>query len=315
MKHRPSAGIRLLSYALAAALLALAAHAAAARPAGRVTVSLVHLKTVDGVRLTGIFRRPAGKCGKAGVVMLHGYSGNFYSGIMDFLPQALAARGFATLAFNMRDHDRGPKRSRFEDNRHDIAAAVDAMARRGCDPIFLYGHSMGTNHALDYLAARKDARIRGVLLTAPPGNLFAWNVRMFGSQAARHVLQKARELVSKGHGSQWMLIDLGPLGKALYTANHVVSLRGPRSASDPYRNITRVSVPILIVSGLADRLADASVADRLRRSANPAAAVTVVKLPAAGHRFSAHRKKLADILSRWMSAHLKSSRARHIPKG
>jgi len=98
------------------------------RAAENIDVDLVRLQTEDGVRLTGILRQPRMAKANACVVLIHGYSGNFYSGIMDFLPEALADRGFATLALNMRDHDRGPKKNRFEENRYDIALAVDKMA-------------------------------------------------------------------------------------------------------------------------------------------------------------------------------------------
>jgi len=241
---------------------------------------------------------------KACVVLIHGYSGNFYSGIMDFLPEALADRGFATLALNMRDHDRGPKKNRFEENRYDIALAVDKMALLGYHSIFLYGHSMGTNRVLYYMATTQDPRIKGILLTGPPGNLFEWNISMFGSDTANSVLRQAQDLVAKGKGNQWMLINLGPLGKALYTAYHVVSLRGPKTVSDPYQNIPRIFQPILVVHGLADRLANPDVADRLRNSATPKTNVTVVKIPGANHRFSNHQEKLVSVVTRWMTEHL-----------
>lgn len=270
------------------------------RAAENIDVDLVRLQTEDGVRLTGILRQPRTAKAKACVVLIHGYSGNFYSGIMGFLPEILADRGFATLALNMRDHDRGPKKNRFEENRYDIALAVDKMALLGYNSIFLYGHSMGTNRVLYYIAATQDPRIKGILLTGPPGNLFEWNISVFGPETANSVLRQAQDLVAKGKKDQWMLINLGPLGKALYTANHVVSLRGPKTVSDPYKNISSIFQPILVVHGLADRLANPDVADRLRNSATPKTNVTVVKIPGANHRFSNHREKLASVVTRWM---------------
>jgi pimeloyl-ACP methyl ester carboxylesterase len=276
----------------------------ALKAADSIGIDLVRLQTADGVRLTGILRQPRSAKVKSCVVLIHGYGGNFYSGIMDFLPQALTDRGFTTLVPNMRDHDRTPKKNRFEETRYDIAAAVDKMAGLGYDSIFLYGHSMGTNRVLYYVAATQDPRIKGILLTGPPGNLFEWNVRVFGSERANSVLREAQALVAKGKGDQWMLINLGSLGKALYTANHVVSLRGPESVSDPYKNIARVRQPILVVHGLNDRLAEPEVADRLRISAPARANVRVVKISGASHQFRNHQKKLLSVLTRWMKAHL-----------
>lgn len=271
------------------------------RAAENIDVDLIRLQTNDGVSLTGILRQPRMAKTNACVVLIHGYSGNFYSDIMDFLPEALADRGFATLALNMRDHDQGPKKNRFEENRYDIALAVDKMSLLGYKSIFLYGHSMGTNRVLYYMAATQDPRIIGILLTGPPGNLFEWNIRIFGAETAKSVLRQAQDLVAKGKGDQWMLINLGPLGKALYTANHVVSLRGPKTLSDPYKNISRISKPTLVVHGLADRLASPDVADRLRNSATLKTDVTVVKIPGADHRFSHHQEKLVSAVTRWMT--------------
>ncbi len=269
--------------------------------AGNVGIEMVQLQTADGIKLTGILRRPHTVQNNAGVVMIHGYSGNFYSGIMAFLPETLSDSGFATLALNMRDHDRGPKKNRFEDNRYDITIAVDEMARLGYNPIFLFGHSMGTNRVLFYLAATGDTRIKGVLLTGPPGNLFEWNISVFGRESATKVLRQAQELVAGSKGDEWMLINLGPLGKALYTANHVVSLRGPKTVSDPYKNIARIFKPVLIVHGLADPLANPDVADRLLKSATPGIHVTVVKIPGANHRFSGHQQELVNAVNKWLT--------------
>ena len=265
-----------------------------------VRTELIEVHTTDGVKLDGVLREPYPIRAKAGVVMVHGYGGNFYSGIMAFLPEALSRRGFATLALNMRDHDLGPKKNLFEDNLLDIAAGVDEMARQGFEALFLYGHSMGTNRVLFYLAEIQDPRIAAVILTGPPGNLFQWNVRTFGLKAATEVLRRAQELKAEGKGDTWMLIDLGPLGKTLYTANHVVSLRGPQSLSDPFMNIARLAKPVLVVHGLADRLADPQVADQLKNNAGHGSSVTVRKIGGADHRFRKHEKELEEIITQWL---------------
>jgi len=263
-------------------------------------VEMVRLTTADGVKLTGVVRLPSSSRYKAGIVLIHGYSGNFYSSVMEFLPQALTDLGFCTLAINMRDHDRVPKKNLFEENRFDITAAVDEMQRRGCRPIFLYGHSMGTNRVLYYQAAAKDPRIAGAVLTGPPGNLYEWNVRIFGQEAATNLLARAQKLKGEGKGDEWMLINLGPLGKTLYTANHLVSLRGPDTFSDPFKNIARLSVPVLIVHGLADRLAEPVVADRLSRHAGPGSKVKIVKIAGAGHSFRSRQQKLVNTIYDWL---------------
>ena len=275
------------------------------KPEPLIRSELIELQTSDGVHLDSVLREPQPNRAKAGVVMVHGYGGNFYSGIMAFLPKALSRRGFATLALNMRDHDLGPKKNLFEENLPDIAAGIDEMAKHGYKALFLYGHSMGSNRVLFYLAESQDPRIAGVVLTGPPGNLFQWNIKTFGLEAATQVLHQAQELKAQGKGNTWMLIDLGPLGKTLYTANHVVSLRGPQTLSDPFMNIARLSKPVLIVHGLADRLADPEVTDQLANNAGTGSQVTVRKIVGADHRFRDNEKELEEIIVKWLIEKMK----------
>jgi pimeloyl-ACP methyl ester carboxylesterase len=289
--------------AVALALLVTLSGTGCLRSKPAVRTELIYIQTEDGVSLAGLLREPEPGGSRAGVVMVHGYGGNFYSGVMSFLPQALAARGVTTLAVNMRDHDLGPKRDLFEKSRLDIAAAINELARRGARPLFLYGHSMGTNRVLYYLAASGDPRVTGVILSGPPGNLFAWNVRVFGHDRASRVLREAQDLVAAGQGDQWLLVDLGPLGKALYTADHVVSLRGPHTLSDPFKNIAQVTRPVLIVHGSADRLTDPKVADELRRNAPAAGQVTVSLIPGGDHSFHGHEQALEEVVGDWLLRH------------
>jgi pimeloyl-ACP methyl ester carboxylesterase len=163
---------------------------------------------------------------------------------------------------------------------------------------------MGSNRILYYQAESKDPRIKGIIISGPPGNLYEWNVRIFGQETAAQVLGRAQKLKAAGKGDEWMLINLGPLGKTLYTANHLVSLRGPQTLSDPFKNIGQISMPVLIVHGIADRLADHKVADRLGRRAGSGTQVKVVKIADAGHGFRGHQQELVDIIFNWLHKQL-----------
>ncbi len=205
-----------------------------------------------------------------------------------------------TIAVNMRDHDKGPKTTLFEENRWDIQAAVDELGRREIAPLILLGSSLGTNRVLFYVAETRDARIRAVALLAGPGNAFEWNVRQFGRERATQALKEAQRLQAAGRGKELMLVDLGPLGKALYSADHLVSLRGPETKSDPYRNIAQVRIPILLIYGTADRLVDLEIGQRLKDVAIQAPRVDLIKIAGANHTFSQHRDELASVVDRWL---------------
>lgn len=265
-----------------------------------VLTDLVQVRTADGIRLDGALwtpvtpdrRRPA-------LLLVHGYSGNFYD-TWPVLAKDVAAQGYAVLALNMRDHDLTPQTSRFEDNRLDIEAGVNLLAGRGASHIVLVGQSLGTNRVLFYQAETQDPRVPGLVLMAGPGNLLEWNIRIFGREQALGVLAEAQQRVREGRGAERMLVDLGPLGKALYSADHIVGLRGPATRSDPFQNIARIRVPILIFHGTVDRLAEPTMAERLKASATAAPSVELHLIPGADHALPLRPDALMPRLESWL---------------
>jgi pimeloyl-ACP methyl ester carboxylesterase len=270
-------------------------------PTGVVT-ELVQVTTADGVRLDGaLWKPPAGSGVKVGLLLVHGYAGNFYTG-WPRLAEALAQQGHLTLALNMRDHDLTPQTSLFEDNRLDIEAGVKLLSDRGTSHFILVGQSLGTNRILFYQAETQDPHVRGLVLMAGPGNLLEWNIRIFGPGRALSVLAEAQRWIREGRGADLMLVDLGPLGKALYSANHVVSLRGPDTRSDPFQNIARIRVPILILHGTADRLADPAVAEGLKAAAAASPGAELHMIPGGGHALTERVDDLLPVLRPWLEA-------------
>jgi alpha-beta hydrolase superfamily lysophospholipase len=273
---------------------------ARAEPPGGTT-HLLRLATGDGKETAAALFLPGTRPPRAGVVVVHGYGGNFYSGVPGHLAPALAQRGFAALTVNLRDHDTGPKTTLFEEGRWDVLAAVDELTRRGAEPVAIVGHSLGTNTVLHLAAETRDPRLRALVLVAGPGNAFEWNVRLFGRERATAVLEEAQRLQAAGRGRELMLVDLGPLGRALYSADHLVSLRGPATRSDPYRNAASVTVPVAVVHAGADRLVDPDVARRLRGAASAAPRADLLEVPGADHGFARHQAALADTVARWLA--------------
>jgi pimeloyl-ACP methyl ester carboxylesterase len=273
--------------------------APAEKPA--VSVQLIALHTSDSVRLDGVLYQPL-KPTPVGLMLVHGYGGTFYGAYFRQLGQAAAEQGITTLALNMRDHDNGPKASDFTDNQTDIATGVAHLRSLGLRKIVLLGQSMGANRVLYYEAAAADPVIAATVLVSGPGNLFQWNVWQFGREKAQESVDEALRLRAAGHDRDLMLVDLGPLGKALYTPRYLLSLRGPEAKSDPYQNISKVKNPVLILQGKADKLIEPDIAERLQKAAADNPKVTVIHVEGADHGFGQHQSVLVERVLGWIKS-------------
>jgi dienelactone hydrolase len=293
--------MRQVRIAFALLLCAVAAIAQAPAKPG-VTLEQVALTTSDGVRLNGIVYRPAAAPSPVGLMLVHGFGANFYESYFPYLGRAAAQQGMVALALNMRDHDSGPKTSDFADNLADIAAGVEHLHSLGATKIVLLGQSMGANRVLYYQAASADPGIVATVLVSGPGNLFQWNVWQFGQKKAQETVNAALHMQAEGHDRDLMLVDLGPLGKALYSPRYLLSLRGPAAKSDPYLNIQKVKNPILILQGKADKLIEPEIAERLHKAAANNPKVEVQYVEGANHGFASQQPLLADRVLGWIKS-------------
>ena len=292
--------MRIAGAVLLGAAAAMSQAGQQAKPA--VSLEQVRLTTSDDVRLDGIVYHPAATPRPLGLMLVHGFGGNFYGAYFPYLGRAAAQQGIVVLALNLRDHDTGPKTSDFIGNQSDIAAGVQHLRSLGAAKIVLLGQSMGTNRVLYYQAASGDPTIAATVLVSGPGNLFEWNVWQFGQKRAQETVQDALRMQAAGRDRDLMLVDLGPLGKALYTPRYLLSLRGPNAKSDPYHNIQKVKNPVLILQGKADKLVAPEIAERLRKAAGNSRKVDVLYVEGADHGFTSQQPVLADLVLGWISS-------------
>ena len=269
-------------------------------PKGAYSVQQVAVTTRDGIVLDGVLYRPTAKPRGSAILLVHGYGGNFYGGYFPLLAQTAAERGYTSLALNMRDHDTGPKMSDFTENEADIAAGTAFLRQLGLSRLVLLGQSMGTNRVLYYQASTSDPSIVATVLVAGPGNLFDWNAWQFGRKKAQATVDEALAMQVAGQEKQLMLVDLGPLGKALYTSRYLLSMRGPNAQSDPYRNIQKIAGPILILRGTADKLVEPGIAERLRDAAKRSSRVDLIEVEGADHGFKKKEEVLTQRILTWL---------------
>jgi pimeloyl-ACP methyl ester carboxylesterase len=264
------------------------------------SVEQVALPTSDGALLNGVLYRPEANPRPTAILLVHGFGGNFYNEYFPLFGQRAVEQGYTSLALNLRDHDGGPKISDFADNEADIATGVAYLKKLGYSRLVLLGQSMGTNRVLYYQALANDPGIVATVLVSGPGNLFEWNVWQFGRKKAQATVDEALTMQAAGHENQLMVVDLGPLGKALYTPRYLLSMRGPKAPSDPYQNIQKVANPILIVQGKADKWIEPDIGERLRRAAPQSAKVDLIYVEGADHTFKKQETPLAERILAWL---------------
>jgi pimeloyl-ACP methyl ester carboxylesterase len=183
-----------------------------------VQLELVSI-TTDSYPLDGLFYQPAGGASAGAVLLMHGNCFNFYTGIMRFLPPALAQLGYACLAYNRRGHDviatlnsREPVGGAYQrvsqaiaDNRH----AAAWLAERGFAAPIVIGHSnggvLGVRHVADHPATPAL-----VLLSAHRGGKdlarIASKAGLLAGDRYDEIVAQARELIVAGRGNELILL-------------------------------------------------------------------------------------------------------------
>lgn len=169
--------------------------------------------------LDGLLYHPEERLAQDGVLLFHGNTNNFYTGPSRFLPPWLVEAGFACLTFNRRGHDvlttlegkrvGGGAFQTAEEGVADNEYASAYFARRGFAEPIVVGHSNGGMLGGHFTARHPEVRAL-VLLSAHAGgpHTYARSCRsgtMAGDLADTY-LERARQLVSDGHGDELLLM-------------------------------------------------------------------------------------------------------------
>jgi uncharacterized protein len=217
------------------------------------------LKTSDGEELGAWFADT--QVDGPSVLVLHGHGGQRSNSLR--LGKLLASRGCAVLMISLRAH--GDSTGEFDDvgfsARRDVLAAVDFLERRRPGrPVIIDGNSMGSAAAV-FAGGELGHRVAAYILECPYEDLkvAVWN---------RIDNRLPRGLSHAAYGG---LIFVSPL-----FLPHLDEI-SPANAIGAIPD----DVPVLILAGMADRLARPAEAQALHRQV--AAHGRLVWLPGAGH--------------------------------
>jgi alpha-beta hydrolase superfamily lysophospholipase len=283
--------------------------------AARLPVSLVSVRTRDGVILDGLAVDPLGRR-RTALVWVHGLGSTFSSGqpLIRALSGRLARAGVGYLKLDNRGHDTvarhgarlaGAAFERFGESVADIQAVVALAAASGYRRVVLAGHSTGANKVLHYAARTRDRRVIGVMLLGPVADVAGERVRIGRRELARRVGLAERMARRDPAG-------LVPRAWGFWSARRYVSLYRPGGPEDvfPYYRpaarwaaLRKVRVPVAVVIGGRDEYLDRSAARLVAAfalNATGAPSCSGIVIPGARHGFRGHEDALAREIVRWV---------------
>jgi len=282
-----------------------------------VSVSLVRVRTRDGVWLDGVIAEPRRRRDVA-VIWVHGLGSVFSSGqpLIRELATRLNAAGIAYLKLNNRGHDtvaRGGRRlagaafERFARSVEDIRTTIALARRTGYRRVILAGHSTGANKVVHYAARVRDRRVRGLILLGPVSDI-AGEAKRIGRRELRRRVAVAERIAGRDPEA------LVPRAFGFWSARRYLSLYRPGETEDvfPYYRsdarwtaLGRVRLPIAVVIGGRDEYLDrrpAKLIDAFERNASRARSFTGIVIPGARHGFQRHETDLARAIVRWVQS-------------
>ncbi|QAY68087.1 alpha/beta hydrolase [Paenibacillus protaetiae] len=188
------------------------------------------------------------------------------------LAESLTAAGFAVFAHDQRGHGRTPGQRGHTPLEEAVSDACRLIgeARSQCEgvPVFLYGHSMGGNVALN-CALRENPPIQGLILSSPwlrlaspPPAVQVWlgkQISRFAPRFTQSTRLKLQDLYRSGYTDSAAWHDLYNHTKitvSTYLAFH-------ESGEWALHHADRLSCPLLLLHGTADRVVSYAASEEL----------------------------------------------------
>ena len=277
------------------------------------------IKAIDGFMVNATLWQPDAHppADTTMIVMVHGSGGSYSSEPQLSLGPKMAAKGYASLIINTRQHDAHINTDNFLDVRRDIDAAVQVARALGYRRLVLQGHSLGNIQVQFYAATNWDADIKAVVLLGAFGNLPWKSENLLVQNDADFKRLIAAALASLRAGTQ---ADLMPVKMHYYTgadspmtAQHFLTYRWDKtSVADGTFWIHRIPDPILMVRDQADGVIQPFEPHMLLSAAGDEGSlvksIDYVLLPnpkppsLAGHEFAGDEQALADTIAGWLTA-------------
>lgn len=289
---------------------------------------LVTLHALDGDSHDALFhvdsraaRARARRTGRrTAQIHVHGIMGNFLVGTLRFLPAPYARAGLPMLVVETRMANVGQLFGTAipEDALRDLDAAVAWLADEGYDDIVISGYSSGASLAVRFAASRQPPNLRALVLYGAPWGLpqsAEKRCRQWGSEPSYdEVAATVRREVSGDPDARapdrlfTIVRSRGPTRRPedseVYTWRTWWHSRGPNAVGVmTFRQIGRITAPILLVQGTSDTVVAPVEAEQLARVARAAGNtdVDVAWIEGADHFFHSREFDVTNVVVRWLN--------------
>jgi pimeloyl-ACP methyl ester carboxylesterase len=273
-----------------------------------VKTTLVSIPT-DTIPLDGAWHEPESGTARGAALLFHGNTMNFYTGAPRFLPPALAAMGYACLAFNRRGHDilairnsraaEGAAFQTYAEAIEDNELAARWVAERGFPAPVVVGHSNGGMLAVRHVSAHPETPAL-VLLSAHCGgkNMLPLSSKagLLAQDRLDEFIEEAEARARRGAGRELMLL---PGWWYAITAESFLDLR---NCPDILELAPRIACPTLYLRGDKE-LRELYPAEEFAQRAKGACEVQVV--PDCDHFYNGREEEIAGRVTRWLGHVLK----------
>jgi pimeloyl-ACP methyl ester carboxylesterase len=135
------------------------------------------------------------KIGAPGVILVHDWTDDAFSGPSQWIGPALAQSGYTALGINA---VRGPGellRSTVTGSDAALKSWIDYMEQQGFSHVVLAGHGFGATRVSHYLATSGDARVIGMVYLEPTRDPGPWLREAVGETIYQAKLEEARALL------------------------------------------------------------------------------------------------------------------------
>ena len=258
--------------------------------------------------LDGAWYEPQGawaQAPKGAVLLFHGNTMNFYTGMLRFLPPVLVELGYACLAFNRRGHDilairdsRAAEGAAFQtiaEAVEDNAIAARWLAEQGFPHPLVIGHSNGGMLAVKHVADHPDTPALVLLSAQCGGREIAPRMAaggLLGAERFDEFNARARARVSEGQGGELLQV---PGWWYLITAASYVDLLD--NVPDILELAPQIRCPVLYLRG-DEEVKDTYPAEAFAERA--AGRCTVQVIPRCNHFYVGREDIVQQTVVQWL---------------